>query len=85
MGSINVTVTGFQGRENGIISSLPGGDGIDAQPELRDDDAVVKGKGSLVMGYSVLVVSCSCVWPAQLTLSASAAIVRRCFIIIRWF
>ena len=50
MGCINVPVTGPQGCQYGVVRDFPVGDGVDAESELRNHDAVVKGKSCLVHG-----------------------------------
>ena len=50
MGGIDMTVTGFECGENAVIGGFPSGDGVHAESELRDDDAVIEGKGGLVHG-----------------------------------
>ena len=51
--SINVPISGFEGSENAVVSSLACRDGIDAESELGNDDAVVEGDGCLVHGSVV--------------------------------
>ena len=56
MGRVNVPVTGFESGEDAVIGGLARRDGIDAEPELRDDDAVVEGNCCLVHGKGCVLI-----------------------------